>query len=69
MTRTFALLLVAALAACSSTGAPKAQSGKDWSPKFGAKALYEKTGLLRPVNGVGSLDEVFARIQQAIGRA
>jgi hypothetical protein len=41
MTRTFALLLVAALAACSSTGAPKAQSGKDWSPKFGAKALYE----------------------------
>jgi adenylate kinase len=33
------------------------------------KALYEKNGLLRPVNGVGSLDEVFARIQKAIGRA
>lgn len=43
MTRTFALLLVAALAACGSSGSrDKAQSQKDWSPKFErAKALYE----------------------------
>lgn len=35
MTRTFALLLVAALAACKSSGrTDKAQSGKDWAPKF-----------------------------------
>jgi hypothetical protein len=43
MTRTFALLLVAALAACgSSSQKDKAQSQKDWAPKFErAKALYE----------------------------
>lgn len=43
MTRTFALLLVAALAACKSTGGTeKAQSGKDTSPKFEReKALWE----------------------------
>lgn len=43
MTRTFALLLVAALAACGSTGRKeKAESQKEWSPKFErAKALYE----------------------------
>jgi len=35
MTRTFALLLVAALAACKSTGrTDKARSDKEWSPKF-----------------------------------
>jgi hypothetical protein len=41
MTRTFALLMVAALAACGSSG-KKAESQKDWAPKFErAKALYE----------------------------
>lgn len=32
------------------------------------KAYYEKVGLLRPVNGVGSLDEIFAAIKKSIGR-
>ncbi len=43
MTRTFAILLVAALAACkSSAPSQKAQTPKELSPKFErAKALYE----------------------------
>lgn len=32
------------------------------------KAYYEKVGLLRPVNGVGSLDEIYTGIKKAIGR-
>ncbi|MGV3619981.1 MAG: nucleoside monophosphate kinase, partial [Archangium sp.] len=32
------------------------------------KAYYEKVGLLRPVNGVGSLDEIFGAIKKSIGR-
>jgi hypothetical protein len=50
MTRTFALLLVAALAACKSTSrTDKAQSGKDWAPKFEQEtvlweALDDSTG-------------------------
>ncbi len=32
------------------------------------KAYYEKVGLLRPVNGVGSLDEIYAGIKKAIDR-
>jgi hypothetical protein len=50
MTRTFAILGIAALAACKSSGtAQKAQAPEEWSPKFErAKALYEvldeKTG-------------------------
>jgi hypothetical protein len=44
MTRTFAILLVAAVAACKSSGgsAKKAEAAPEWSPKFErAKALYE----------------------------
>jgi len=43
MTRTFAFLLVAAVAACKSSGRPeKAEAQGDFSPKFErAKALYE----------------------------
>lgn len=43
MTRTFAILAIAALAACKSTGRQQeAQSGDALSPKLGrAKALYE----------------------------
>lgn len=42
MTRTFALLLVAAVAACKSSTAPKAEAQSEWSPKFErSKALYE----------------------------
>lgn len=43
MTRTFAILAIAALAACkSSDRTEKAESPKEWSPKFErAKALYE----------------------------
>lgn len=32
------------------------------------KAYYEKVGLLRPVNGVGSLEEIFGAIKKSIGR-
>lgn len=32
------------------------------------KAHYEKVGLLRTVNGVGSLDEIFTAIKKSIGR-
>jgi len=32
------------------------------------KAHYEKLGLLRTVNGVGSLDEIAAGIRKSIGR-
>ena len=32
------------------------------------KAYYEKVGLLRPINGVGGLEEIFAAIKKAIGR-
>lgn len=32
------------------------------------KAYYEKIGLLRAVNGVGSVDEIYAAIKQSIGR-
>ncbi len=31
------------------------------------KALYEKVGLLRPVDGVGEVDEVFGRVKKALG--
>jgi hypothetical protein len=44
MTRTFAILMVAALAACKSSGgsAKQAEPAPEWSPKFErAKALYE----------------------------
>jgi hypothetical protein len=44
MTRTFAILMVAALAACKSSegSSKKAESSQEWSPKFErAKALYE----------------------------
>lgn len=50
MTRTFAILLVAAVAACKSSGQPqKAEAPKELAPRFErAKALYEvldeKTG-------------------------
>ena len=32
------------------------------------KAHYEKLGLLRTINGVGALDEIFAAIRKSIGR-
>jgi adenylate kinase len=32
------------------------------------KAYYEKQGLLRTIDGVGSLDEIYASIKKAIGR-
>lgn len=32
------------------------------------KAHYEKLGLLRTINGVGSLDEIYAGIRKSIGR-
>jgi hypothetical protein len=43
MTRTFALLLVVSVAACKSSGhTEKAQSDKEWSPKFEkTKVVYE----------------------------
>jgi adenylate kinase len=32
------------------------------------KAHYEKAGLLRTINGVGSLDEIYSAIRKSIGR-
>lgn len=32
------------------------------------KAYYQERGLLRTINGVGSLDEIYASIRQSIGR-
>jgi adenylate kinase len=32
------------------------------------KAHYEKLGLLRTINGVGALDEIYAGIRKSIGR-
>jgi adenylate kinase len=39
---------------------------KDTEP---LKAFYAERGLLRPVDGTGTLDEVFARIQSVLGRS
>lgn len=39
---------------------------KDTEP---LKAFYAKRGLLHPVDGTGTQDEVFARIQSALGRS
>ena len=38
---------------------------KDTEP---LKAFYAQRGLLRPVDGTGTPDQVFARIQTALGR-
>jgi adenylate kinase len=32
------------------------------------KAYYQERGLLRTINGVGSLDEIYANIKKSIGR-